>query len=342
MSIFRKISIFTMLFVMAIAFLAPVKVDAATVGQVLANPEEGWQRYDDTDSKIIYKGTWGYSATSNLYYQNQNQYTTNVNSYYKFKFYGTKLRLLVGTNTAGHCTQVSVNIDGNVYYYNENSTQFTGCFLAFEKKGLSPGYHTVIVTNTQDTKYMDVDAIDIDDSGYLVDYYRPTNLIATSGNHEINLSWDVLDGATSYSIKRSTTAGGPYINIATGSAVTFIDSDIIPGKTYYYVVSSIVSGTESSNSNEASATLTDEPTPPGHIGNISTLILTMTNGDDKVYNLPLIELDNFLTWYDSKSDGTGKAYYVFTKTESIAPYVSVKDYISFDKISNFEVKEYNQ
>lgn len=111
---------------------------------------------------------------------------------------------------------------------------------------------------------------------------------------------------------------------------------------YYYVISAIVSGIENINSNEASATLTDEPTPPGHIGNIATLILTMTNGDDKVYSLSLIELDSFLTWYDSKSDGTGRAYYVFTKSESISPYVSVKDYISFDKISSFEVKEYNQ
>ncbi len=176
----------------------------------------------------------------------------------------------------------------------------------------------------------------------------PTNLIATSGNGNVNLTWGGVANAQSYVIKRSLISGGspdvtiPYTPVASGSAITFTDTDVTPGTTYYYVVSSIISGTESPNSNEVSATPTEESTSPGHIGNTATLILTMTNGDGKVYNLSLTDLDIFLTWYDGKSSGTGKSYYVFTKTESVAPYVSVKEYISFDKISSFEVKEYNQ
>ena len=168
-----------------------------------------------------------------------------------------------------------------------------------------------------------------------------TNLTATVEKTNANLSWTPVTNVHYYNIKRSTTPGGPYTTIATGSAISFTDEGLQPG-TYYYVVSTVISGMESTNSNEVSVITSDEPSNPVHEGNYSTLIISMTNGDDKVYNLSLVDLDNFLNWYDSKSDGTGKAYYVFTKTESIAPYVSIKDYISFDKISSFEVKEYNQ
>ena len=176
----------------------------------------------------------------------------------------------------------------------------------------------------------------------------PVNLNAEAGNKNIQLSWSSVINAQYYKVKRSTTPGGPYDTIVqyepivTGSAITFVDNDVTPGTTYYYVVSAIVSGTESSNSNEASATPTEETTPPDHTGNTATLILTMTNGDDKLYNVSLEELDTFLTWYDNRSNGEGRAYYTFIKTTSIAPYLSVKEYVSFDKMSSFEVKEYNQ
>jgi hypothetical protein len=41
------------------------------------------------------------------------------------------------------------------------------------------------------------------------------------------------------------------------------------------------------------------------------------------------------------SGGTGKAYYTFTKKNNIKPFLSRKEYIAFDKIQSFEVKDYN-
>ncbi len=168
-----------------------------------------------------------------------------------------------------------------------------------------------------------------------------TTLTASVENTNINLSWSPVTNVHYYNIKRSTTAGGPYTIIARSSAITFNDSSVTPGTTYYYAVSAVISNTESSNSNEVFATPTEETTAPGHEGIYSTLILTMTNGGLKSYELSINDLDNFLTWYDNRSNGIGKAYYVFNKTTSNAPYVSVKEYISFDKISSFEVKEFN-
>jgi hypothetical protein len=176
----------------------------------------------------------------------------------------------------------------------------------------------------------------------------PTNLKALGENGKVQLSWNPVINSSNYIIKRGITPGGsydkitPYEPVVTGSSISFIDKDITPGTTYYYVISTVVSGTESSNSNEASATPKEVITTPDHTGNTATLILTMTNGDDKVYNVSHAELDVFLNWYGNRSNGDGRAYYTFTKTVSIAPYLSVKEYVSFDKISSFEVKEYNQ
>ncbi len=175
----------------------------------------------------------------------------------------------------------------------------------------------------------------------------PTDLNATGGAGNIKLSWNSVTNAQSYVIKRSLTSGGTpdatisYTPVVSGSAVEYTDYNVTPGTTYYYVVTAIVSGTTSSDSNESSATPT-AVTNPDYLGNSATLVITMTNGGIKEYSLPIVDIDKFITWYDNKSDGTGKSYYTFTKPSNIVPYLRIKEYISFDKISSFEVKEFIQ
>lgn len=91
----------------------------------------------------------------------------------------------------------------------------------------------------------------------------PLNLKATAGNSKIELTWDAVDKATNYTVKRSTTAGGPYTTIATNITETsYTDTDVTSGTTYYYIVSATINGTEISDSNEASATPEASQTPP--------------------------------------------------------------------------------
>jgi hypothetical protein len=343
MNLRRKLSIFTMLFVMAMVFMVPINAKAATIGDRLPEPESSWQRFDDTDTRIVYNGSWQNSTTmSSFYYNNKNSYTASQGSSYRFKFYGTKLRLLVGTNTYGHCTQVSVKIDGNEYYFNETTTSYTGCYLIFEKIGLVEGYHTVVVTNTQDTKYMSLDAFDIDETGYLVDYYQPIYLTTESGDSQVTLAWGTVDDATSYNIKRSETSGGPYevLSLATtvsGSSIICTDTGLTNGTTYYYVVSAVVSGTEIVNSNEAFAI----PVAPT-VTSSAILNIYMDNGIVKEYNLTGTEIDNFLSWYNDISNGAGKAFYIFTVKGTVTPYKSIKHYIPYNKIIYFDVKSYEE
>lgn len=88
----------------------------------------------------------------------------------------------------------------------------------------------------------------------ILENITPTNLTATTDNAEVDLSWDSIIDASSYNIKRSTVAGGPYTTIATISETTYTDTTAVNGNTYYYVVSAVSSSNvESANSDEVSA-----------------------------------------------------------------------------------------
>ena len=92
----------------------------------------------------------------------------------------------------------------------------------------------------------------------------PTNFSASAtSSNQINLSWDAEPGAIRYSVKRSTTSGGPYTVIAPPPVLTtnsYTDTTDAQGSSYYYVVSAISVAGEGANSTEASATI-DNPVP---------------------------------------------------------------------------------
>lgn len=81
----------------------------------------------------------------------------------------------------------------------------------------------------------------------------PTHLAAMGADSAVTLSWDASANATAYAVKRSTTAGGPYTQLGTVAGVSYVDAGRVNGTTYYYVVSAISAGGESSNSGEVTA-----------------------------------------------------------------------------------------
>ncbi len=67
------------------------------------------------------------------------------------------------------------------------------------------------------------------------------------------LSWAAASGATGYTVRRATAAGGPYAIITTGpAATTYTDADAISGVTYYYTVAATNAHGESYPSHENS------------------------------------------------------------------------------------------
>ena len=103
----------------------------------------------------------------------------------------------------------------------------------------------------------------------------PTNLTGTAGNTTASLSWSASSGATSYTVKRSTTNGGPYTAVATGlTGTSHADTGLTNGTTYYYVVSAVNADGESANSAQASATPTgtvENPVPVTYEAEAMTL-----------------------------------------------------------------------
>ena len=82
----------------------------------------------------------------------------------------------------------------------------------------------------------------------------PTGLSAAPGNAQVALTWSVSSGATGYYVKRSTTTGGPYTQVATQAAANDTDTGLTNGTKYFYVVSAYNSAGQSANSAEVSAT----------------------------------------------------------------------------------------
>jgi fibronectin type 3 domain-containing protein len=81
----------------------------------------------------------------------------------------------------------------------------------------------------------------------------PTDLRAIPDNTQVTLTWTASDSATSYHVKRATTSGGPYTQIAAPTSPTYTDTGLTNGATYYYVVTAVNAAGESANSAEVSA-----------------------------------------------------------------------------------------
>jgi fibronectin type 3 domain-containing protein len=81
----------------------------------------------------------------------------------------------------------------------------------------------------------------------------PAELQATAGSAQVSLNWAATTSATSYHVKRSTTSGGPYTQVAAPTSTSDTDTGLTNGTTYYYVVSALNSAGESANSSQVSA-----------------------------------------------------------------------------------------
>ncbi|TBL77683.1 hypothetical protein EYB31_16180 [Paenibacillus thalictri] len=426
-------------FAMTLLVLLPVSsAFAATVGQQLTSPEEGWKRYDDKDPAIVYTGSWTDQTISGAYKGALKATTYNVpaaiGSFASFEFVGTKIRL-IGEYWTTTSTSIDVYIDDE---FVQNISQRNGSvqtrqILNYEAIDLPNGKHSVkIINRTQ--LYLVIDAIDIDESGYLINpnigistnltasggnanvqlnwsvvsdatsynikrsatqngpyttiasniesvnfidtsvtngntyYYivtavnsngeggssneasatpkvgvtipaAPLNLAASGGDTKVTLTWDAVVGATGYKVKRSTTPGGPYTTITSNVyGASFVDTSVVNGTTYYYIVTAINSAGESGNSNEASATPT-APTAP-NTGR-ALLVIQLTNGVEKEFDLSMTEVNAFISWYEGKAAGTGTASFGIDKHDNNkGPFKSRKDYVIFDKIVSYEVNVY--
>ena len=90
---------------------------------------------------------------------------------------------------------------------------------------------------------------------------QPTTILLNASGTTMNLSWTPSARATSYTVRRSTTDGSGYVDVATNiTGTSYQDNGLTAGTTYYYVVTATNAGGTSINSSQStSATLAAAP-----------------------------------------------------------------------------------
>ena len=138
----------------------------------------------------------------------------------------------------------------------------------------------------------------------------PSELTATAiSQSEINLTWtDNSSNETSFTIARSTTSGGPYVDVATtltANMTSYSDGSLADDTTYYYVVRANNGSGSSTNSLEATAaTLPFPPSAPSGLG-ATTISQTQIN----------------LGWTDNSTNEDN--FVISRSTSSGGPYTAI-------------------
>lgn len=107
----------------------------------------------------------------------------------------------------------------------------------------------------------------------------PTGVTATPGSGQISLSWTAPSGTvTAYDVERSTTSGSET-TIATVTNISYVDMDVSPGTTYYYVVAAVEDtcvGTASTQASASTCVPGNPPTIDSTVGNNGEVTVTWT------------------------------------------------------------------
>lgn len=192
------------------------------VGQQVIAPELGWKRYDANTSTMLFSGTWA-SETNTAYYNSTYFYTNTSGSNVKFKFSGTKIRV-ISTRNSGHSANISISIDGVSETFSEKGA-LTHQVLLYEKFGLPNDVHTVEI-NSNDTEYLTIDAVDIDIDGRLLHPDEVINVTDLTVGKRIRCHYTAASGVV-----------GAFSNIGLESA-EFISasSSASPNGDFYFIM----------------------------------------------------------------------------------------------------------
>ena len=176
------------------------------------------------------------------------------------------LNFILGTNSASIAVANNLTLGGAINIIAGDG--FTnGTYTLLTYSGTLAGFSSALGTTPSGYNY----AFDTNTTGQvnlivsLPALSAPSNLQAIGTNLLINLNWDAVAGVTAYNLYRGTSNNGPYPAVFSGLTTTnYADSEVTNGVTYFYVVTSVASDVESTNSSQVSAT----PLPSNQPANI--------------------------------------------------------------------------
>ncbi|AQS09698.1 bacterial Ig-like domain protein [Clostridium saccharobutylicum] len=304
--------------------------NSAVVGNQLTTAEKGWKRYDDTDSRFLYNnvlGNWATWSDSTRAYNGSAHYYRNADSNGKvtFKFYGSKLRIISPIDT-NKSSNIIIDIDGIQYNFNEYGTTLMKA-LVFEKLGLTMDIHVVNIYKSNIANDLCLDAIDIDDNGYLVNLNESISLN--------NSNMDLTVGSSGQLTATTTPSGAQVTWASDNTGVATVDSNgkvtgvsegtcTITAKTADGLIATcIVTVTKKDDS---------QPTTPTQPTGDANLFIELVDGQIKQYNVSQDEINKFTTWFENRDkDHSLSATYKFTKG-------TYTDYVVHDQVDWFEIR----
>ncbi len=167
-----------------------------------------------------------------------------------------------GVGVAGYAVYwwAIYNFGANQCYLTMVGGSCVGQVLSIQLATNSTGYASVTISPSQPSGSWSITGVPGSCSGCTQGGIptTPQNLVSTGQNTQIVLTWQAPTSnggstITSYKIYRGTSSGGetPYQTLS--SVLTYSDSAVTSGTTYYYKVSAVSAIGESSLSNESSA-----------------------------------------------------------------------------------------
>jgi len=148
----------------------------------------------------------------------------------------------------------------------------------------------------------------------------PTTLTASSAPGAvgpISLNWTASPAATTYNVKRSTVAGGPYTALASNVlGVTYTDTTVAFGL-YYYVVTSVAGAFEGVPSNEAAVVLLP--------ANIPSAPVPVTTGWNGRIDLSWPAATGAVAYDIKRATVSGGPYAIVASVPSTVPYLTYSD-----------------
>ncbi|WP_252214384.1 Ig-like domain-containing protein [Clostridium sp. VAP41] len=318
--------------------------NAATVGEELLQPEDGWTRYDDRNGKITYIGNWTRGSSGNCYnstytYCYHENAEKNI-TYCTLKFYGTKLRVMSETSCLSS-NGIKIDIDGKIESYNQHTAfgQNKRIALLYEKTGLENKIHEVKIyadettsksPSSKDYNYS-IDAIDIDENGYLLGIDEEIK------NQSISLdksSLSLKEGNSKILKATTTPASVDVVWSSSDETIATVDQKgkVIGVKEGTCTVIAKIDGTDLTADCLVTVTKEDivEPEEPS-IEN-GSLYIEMIDGNIKRADKSQIE--KFKKWFISRDlDETESPIFKITNAKGNI------EYLVHDKVIGFEIRE---
>ena len=169
------------------------------------------------------------------------------------------------TNFAGLALNAQVQLSWSIApfsagYYIQRSLTPGGPYTTIATNGIGTGYADFAVVNDTTYYYVIVAFNSAGQSAASAEVAvtpkdAPVNLAAVGGTNQVTVSWDAFAGATSYTLKRSSSPSGPFTAVASGIVgPSHSDTTAAAGQVHYYVVVAQTGGGDSGQSATVSAT----------------------------------------------------------------------------------------